>query len=217
MHIPVPGGPGFVGSGGDSNGLAIVCAAIGGGILFLMILAILVPSFINQRERRALAGDGPPATEIVLDGHSSLPGEHARLTFDPIQSQKEWVREMSVDAPYDGSEWWVTCSCSDDYMMLKYYTYQPPIDTPEKVRYAVSAEQNSASNDAAEPIVFRTIKVGDSDGHEFRYRDHEGREIIRVAIFGPVHSYRFECNTDSRSSAKYAQCEQALSTLRVDA
>lgn len=215
VNTPVAGGPGFVDSGDGSNGATIAIAVIGGIVLLGMLAAIVIPSFLNQRAKRL--GQSEPVTEVPLDGRSSLPGGHARLSFDPLQSQRELVREKNVDAPYDGSEWMLSCGCAHDYMKLGYFVFKPPIDTPEKVRSAVTQDHNSVAVQAAEPPVFRTIKVGDVDGYEARFSGKYGGEIIYVAIFGPVHSYRFECSASSRTSPYYAQCEQALKSLRVDA
>ncbi|MBI5311281.1 MAG: hypothetical protein HZB14_09715, partial [Actinobacteria bacterium] len=84
VHWPVPGGPGFVSSGGGASGVRIAFAAVGGFVLFMLIAAIVIPSFLNQRAKRAGASGQPEGTQIAIDGHASLPGGHAQMTFEPL-------------------------------------------------------------------------------------------------------------------------------------
>ena len=163
----------------------------------------------------------------AADGRSNLPGGLATMSFTPLPDQRELVRSRSVDAPHDGSQWFVSMPDSSEtrsnYAVLAYYVFKPPLDTDAAMREARAAEQRNASNMAADPIVFKTIEVDGRRADEFRFTMPGGDRALRVWIFGPVHVIlqstrtpgRWRSATEPRSRSEIVRWRRGSSPSRA--
>lgn len=194
--------------------LVLVVSIAGDSLLERAVTAVKDLTGTEQSAEPASADEW-----LAADGRSNMPGGLATLSFTPLPGQRELVRSRSVDAPHDGSEWFVSMPDSSEtgsnYAVLAYYVFKPPLDTDAAMREARAAEQRNASNMAADPIVFKTIDVDGRRADEFRFTMPGGDRALRVWIFGPVHSFRFDCRVGAGQDRLWRQCDELLESLKL--
>ncbi len=157
-------------------------------------------------------------TEVEVDGRSSLPGDHFSVSYSPLAGESEWIHKDSVDAPDDGSSWWLSSNHGggDDGIELAYYVYRPPFDS---ARRRVEFERwmySENSTRARGRIGFSRVQIAGRDALKYEFDALTGKRILQVWLVGPVHSYLYECRIMPDHAEMWSQCRSMLKTLKIN-
>lgn len=157
-------------------------------------------------------------TEIDVDGRSSLPGDHLHVNYSPLSGEREWFQRQSVDAPDDGSSWWLTQDRQgdDDQIFLSYFVYRPPIDSAQRRTEFERRTFEGSSARSKDGVSFSRPQIAGHEALKYEFDALNGKRVLQVWIVGPVNSYSFECRIAPDDTEMWTQCRSMLETLKIN-
>jgi hypothetical protein len=208
----------------ESSRLRLVTLLMIAGVLLVIGAGIFLDHTSSESGGRVFdfsdgqSSKGGEYTEIDVDGRSSLPGDHLSISYTPLSGEREWVDKQSIDAPDDGSTWWLTRPHAgrDDQIFLAYYVYRPPIDSAERrteFEHRMFEGNSALSKDG---VSFSRPRIAGREALKYEYDALSGKRILQVRIIGPVDSYQFECRIAPDNSEMWSQCRSMLQTLKIN-
>lgn len=208
----------------ESSRLRLVTLLLVAGVLGLIGASALLDRSSSDSGGRVFdfseeqAAEEGYFTEIAVDGRSSLPGDHVAVRYTPTTGDSEWTHSESIDAPDDGSSWWLSSSRGghDDGIELAYYVYRPPFDNAQRRTEFERWMYSENSTRAKGRINFSRVQIAGREALKYEFGALTGKRILQVWMVGPVHSYRYECRIMPDNAAMWSRCNSMLQTLKIN-
>lgn len=207
----------------ESRRLKLVTVALVVVILMVIAAGMVLDGSSSSSRGRIFSGDSErkPAdghyVESAVDGRSSLPGDRVTVEYQPMIGQREWIHRDSIDAPDDGSTWWLSrrIDGANNGVALAYFVYKPPFDTAARLSEFRDRTYAKNASRAQGEVEFSRPTIAGREAYVYEFSTSRNMRILNAWLVGAVHTYLFECRIDPAATEEWNQCRSMLKTLTI--
>ena len=196
-------------------GLIVAIAILGGPVIAAIEDGIESATDSIEKEIDKQTGDtqtSDPKPAADADGVSDLPGGYASVSYNPRDGMVESATRKDIDAPYDGSTWFLS-DPGKGWAMLGHYTFVPAITSEAQQEDFIARNKEQDEQIAGDSIRPRQSTVDGRPAWDYTYRTPRGERRSVTWVLGPEHSYTLRCNADDASFVR--QCRGMRRSLSV--